>query len=246
MKIVLKEKYLSPNRQTAYLVFQLTEKFVFKAGQFVMLSNWQIKRAYSIATTPKEAERGLIWFYVKKVSETWMSKFLVEDIQNWDTLEMIWPFGHMVLDNVKKEFNYLLISIWSGLGPVLSILTEIRWNENINLEAIKVANLYWERYFSSIVPKVIEDMSEIEKWWNWNVKNIIYLSREEKVEQLTDLSLEFRRWHIQDWLEDALKFVWDAAKLKVYICWKPAMVDDIVAKLIDKWVIKDNIKFEKY
>jgi NAD(P)H-flavin reductase len=39
MKIRLKEKYFSENKQVAYLIFDLPEFFSFKPGQFVMLSN---------------------------------------------------------------------------------------------------------------------------------------------------------------------------------------------------------------
>jgi NAD(P)H-flavin reductase len=79
--IKLGNKYLSPNNTTAYLEFVVEEDFDFLPGQFAMLDNGQIKRPYSFASSPALAKsEKKVCFYVKKVSENGMSKYLVEDI----------------------------------------------------------------------------------------------------------------------------------------------------------------------
>jgi len=224
MKLKLKNKTLSENKEVAYLTFESEEKISFQAGQFMMLDNGEIKRAYSIASSPLDED---ISFYVKKASENGMSKYLVEDIQIGDNISFMGPFGHMILEESK---NYLLISTWSGLAPILSIYRTLlkQWNYK------KIVNLYWERYENTMVPAILEEMKSYE---NENVKNYFHLSREEKD--------WFWKWYVENSLEKAISFLW-TDDLNVYICWKPVMVDETIEKLEKLWVKKENIKFEKF
>ena len=226
MKLILKNKILSENKEVVYLSFESEENISFKAGQFLMLDNGQVKRAYSIASNPLEKN---ISFYIKKASENGMSKYLVEDIKLWDEISAIWPFWHMIVEE-DENTNYLLISVWSGLGPILSIYkylieTKKYW---------KIYNLYWERYEKAIVRDTLDKMKGFE---NKNVKNMFFLSREEKD--------WFENWYVEKGLEKALEFLWKD-NTKVYMCWKPEMVDETIKKLVSLWINQENIKFEKF
>ena len=222
MKLI--SKILSPNKEVVYLTFQPENKVEFKAGQFMMLDNWEIKRAYSIASSPLDNNLS---FYIKKASENGMSKYFVEDINVWDEISSIWPFGHMILEE-NETTNYLLVSVWSGLGPILSIYRTFlkSWKYN------KLVNIFGERYEDTIVKDILEELSIN----NEKTKNIIHLSREEKE--------WFETWYVQESFADAVKFLWEDTV--VYMCWKPSMVDESVEKLIDLWIKKENIKFEKF
>jgi len=226
MKITLKEKYLSENNDMSYLIFDKQENFNFKAWQFVMLDNGNIKRAYSIASSPND---DFIWFYVKRVSENGMSKYLTYDIKIGNSLELSWPYGHMVCEP-KKIKNFLLISIWSWLAPMISIYNYLNETKKYN----KILNLYWERYESFFINEVQNIFKSKE---NENIKNIFYLSREEK--QL------FKKWYVQSSFDEAKEFLW-TENTDIFLCGSPSMVDDSIDILEKLWFKKENMYFEKY
>ncbi len=234
--IKLKKKYLSSNNTTAYLEFSLKEDFDFIPGQFWMLDNWQIKRPYSFASSPFLVRKDKkIYFYVKKVSESWMSKYLVEDIKEGENLSLMWPFWHM---NLEPADNYLFVSIGSGLAPMISMM------EHLFLENFsgKVYNIFGERFYDNIPLKVLEKLDSFPL----NFKNYITLSKQEDFYFKNEYkNINFSKWHVQDVLKeivDKLKF----NEFRIYLCWKPSMVDEIVDFLVKNWAQKQLIKFEKY
>ncbi len=234
VNIKLKEKKVSKNWLASFLKFELMENFEFKTGQFVMITvpadMWEVKRAYSIASTNKEAkEKREICFYIKKASESWASKFLTQDIKEWDILEAKWPVWHFV-DN--KEINkYLLISTGCGVWPLIWHYKETLEENNFE----KMVNIFSDK----TEDEKVEIIDEVFKENNEKVKNILLLSREEKN------IMWYRKWRVQSWLEEALEFLWDK-NIKVLICGMPEMVDSITEELIEKWIEKSNILSEKY
>jgi len=228
LKLTLKKKILSPNKTVAYLVFSKPQWFSFKAWQFMILQKDKLQRPYSIASSPLDNN---LCFYVKKVSEKGMSNFLV-NITKWETITACWPFWDMVLDSNSSKHNYLLISIWSWFAPILSIYTYLMQINNFN----KIANIFWEKNKESIPSNVLEKILSFEKE-NLNVKNFICFSRQKGSWFLT--------WHVQDFFENALKFL-HQNNLRVYICWKPQMVDDSIKKLKSLWINENKILYEKY
>jgi len=226
MKLILKNKILSKNNEVAYLSFQPDTEINFKAGQFLMLDNGDFKRAYSIASKPDDE---LISFYIKKASENGMSKYLTQDIKIADKLDFMWPFWHMILEE-DKNTNYFLVSVWSWLWPIFSIYQTLKNSGNYN----KIVNIFWERHKDDIVDFVLETMKNFE---SEDTKNYFHLSREEKD--------WFKTWYVQSSFEDAINFLWKD-NIKVYMCWKPAMVDESIEKLEKLWIDKENIYFEKF
>jgi len=224
MKIKLKQKFLSKNKDVAYLVFNKDEGFSYKSWQFMMLDNGKFKRAYSIASSPLDNELA---FYIKKASENGMSKYFVEDMKENEEIDAIWPFWHMILEENEKT-NYLLISVWSWLWPILSIYRTLLKTWKFN----KLVNIFWERYKDSIVENVLKELSLNDD----KVKNIIHLSRE---------NLEwFKFWYVQESFSSAIDFLWK--DIVVYMCWKPSMVDESIERLTKLWIKKENIRFEKF
>ena len=159
MKIKLIDKKLSENNEIAYLTFKVSENFDFKAWQFVMLDNWNLKRAYSIASSPSLLKEWKICFYVKKASENGMSAYLVDKIKIQDELDMMWPFWHMFIKEQSEEKIYLLISAWSWLWPILWIYEDLiqSWKYK------NIYNFYQERYFENIVKN--NENTNIENEW---------------------------------------------------------------------------------
>ena len=229
MKIKLIDKKISENNEIAYLTFKVSENFDFKAWQFVMLDNWNLKRAYSIASSPSLLKEWKICFYVKKASENGMSAYLVDKIKIQDELDMMWPFWHMFIKEQSEEKIYLLISAWSWLWPILWIYEDLiqSWKYK------NIYNFYQERYFENIVKDVFEKMVSFEKE---NVKNFFFLSKWKH--------LKFQTWYVEEKLKEVLSKMEDKENIEAYICWKPTFVDEIESLLKNNWV--ERVYFEKY
>lgn len=231
MLIKLVNKLDSPNWTVSYLEFSLSENFEFKAWQFVMLSYQDKKRAYSIASTAALARDWKIWFYVKKASENWMSDFLTQKIKIWEQIEMSKSFGHMILPENPWNFQYLLISVWSGLAPIFSIFQTLFQEKTYK----SLNQFYGERYMENIVPEIFNQMNDCRQE---NVQNFVYLSRQENEKTW--------KWYVQNWFKDVLDKLDNLSELKVYICWKPSIVDEITDILVNYWILASNIKSEKF
>ena len=209
----------------------------FKAGQFMLLStkidSKQIKRSYSIATTSDYyISTWLIWFSIKRVEWWVFSTRATQVAKQWDQLNLTGPLGHMV-DN-KENKNYLFISTWSGLSPMLSLFNEIIIEKK---HYKKAAFLFGEKKHEHILSSV-DSMYQKQKKTDWtNIKMEFFLSKEEKE--------WYTSWRIQAWLDDALSHL-QGLDISCYVCGKPEMVTDILTLLLKKWISKENIKFEKY
>jgi len=242
MKIKLKKKYLSESGEVSYLVFSLEEELKFKEWQFMMLEKELhgtiTKRAYSIVSTYLEFKSsGEITFFVKRASEKGMSDYLTKLIQPGDELDMMWPFGHMTNDYSKD--NYLFLAMWSGRASNIPLLRNILLEKkNYN----KVYSVFGERYFSNIV-------MELKSMYDIDIENyqwVIYFSKEnidKKWEK--NGNLIYHKWYIQKEIDKALEFI-DSKEIKVFMCGKPVMVDEVVEILMKKGINRENILFEKY
>lgn len=228
MEIKLTDKITSKNKKFVYLNFEIDKNFTFKAWQFVILDNEVFKRSYSIASSPSELKNKRIWFFVKLASENGMSKFLTQDLKIWNKIKLLWPFWHMVLPE-EKNCDYLFISTWSGLAPMLSLYKYLIETGNFS----KIYNIFGERYFENIIPSCLNNMQNSEQ-----IQNTFFLSK--------DKHKDFKFWHIQKEFDKLENFFDDLKKIKTYICWNPKIVKNISEELINLWIEKENIKIEKY
>ena len=236
--ITLIKKHLSQSGDVALLIFSLSEAFSFQEWQFVMLEHEfdgkLVKRAYSIASTQREArEQWEIHFYVKKTEQPLFSHYLVTDIQIGDTLTMTWPLGHFI-DNGSHS-NYLFVSVWSWLWPILALKKKIIQQEQ---SYNKVFHLFGERYHHHTIQQCDELFLDCTNYSN--VASHLYLSREKDHSRPN----HYRAGYVQDSIHHAINFL--GIDCKVFLCGLPAMVDDVRKQLIDAWIPKEHILFEKY
>lgn len=231
----------SPSKEVTFVRCKPEQVFTFKEWQFMMVSSdfvheWlgkQLKKPYSIATTNQELqEQGTIWFVVKKSREWFMSEYLTQGIKVGDVLHLQGPFWHLI--DTWKHKKYLLISVGSGLSPMIGLYNTITTNTNN-----KVAMLYGERYMSQVLPSTLELLWQTGE----NRFHRLCLSREENI--ISNDNLLFTNWYVQAQLDNALEFL-GTKDVSVFICGKPEMVDDVRKILTDKWVDATNIVFEKY
>jgi NAD(P)H-flavin reductase len=167
-----------------------------------------------------------------------MSEYLTQKIAIGDTLHLQWPVWHLV--DGWESTNYLLVSVGSGLSPMLGLYESIVAKQQ---DATKVAMLYGERYLNQVLPSTLELFSK-------NLENAmcqLYLSREdndfsEKDSIKRPVSI---KGYVQSGLDEALEFLgWK--DISVFICGKPEMVDDVKKILMEKGIAGEMIKFEKY
>lgn len=245
----------SPSWTVCFIRCKPDETFAFQEGQFIMIraekivdeNGKQIKRAYSLATTQSELkEKGTIWCIVKQTHTGGMSGYLTQEISIGDSISIDGPYGHMV--NTWTYQKYLLVATGSGLSPILWLYKAIVAKQ----PEAQVAMLYGERYLNMLLPSVVEIFSKNlvkEEGQNWKIMHSLYLSKEE----IVNTEASFRNvWHVQDWLDASVAFLWDgksewgSADVQVFICGMPAMVDEVKETLMAKWFSKEKIVFEKY
>jgi ring-1,2-phenylacetyl-CoA epoxidase subunit PaaE len=126
-KLPIKElKRETPNAIS--LVFSIPEalqaNYTFLAGQYVTLKltldGQEIRRAYSISTTPSSHEFRIA---IKAVKNGFFSKFANENLNQGDLLEVSLPEGKFVFEpNKENQKSYLAFAAGSGITPISSII----------------------------------------------------------------------------------------------------------------------------
>ena len=106
---------------------ELKENYQFIAGQYVTLKltldGNEIRRAYSICSSPKSGELRIA---VKAVKEGFFSKFANESLAVGGLLEVGTPEGKFTFEpKFDKQKNYAAFVAGSGITPVMSILKSV-------------------------------------------------------------------------------------------------------------------------
>jgi ring-1,2-phenylacetyl-CoA epoxidase subunit PaaE len=126
----LKVKSIKRQTQKAVQVFfdiseELTDIFNFQPGQYITLSTkiegQEVRRSYSICTTPEE---GLA-VVVKAIENGVFSNYVNDHLKAGDTLEVMPPEGHFVIEDQKEDSNYCAFVAGSGITPVMSLITSV-------------------------------------------------------------------------------------------------------------------------
>ena len=106
---------------------ELKENYQFIAGQYVTLKltldGNEIRRAYSICSSPKSGELRIA---VKAVKDGFFSKFANESLVVGGLLEVGLPEGKFTFEpKFDKQKNYAAFVAGSGITPVISILKSV-------------------------------------------------------------------------------------------------------------------------
>ena len=101
--------------------------FQYEAGQYLTIkatiNGKEIRRAYSICTTPIDQELAVT---VKKVPQGQMSNYLHQQVREGDHLDVMSPQGHFVVrPDQARERDYFFIEAGSGITPVISMIRTI-------------------------------------------------------------------------------------------------------------------------
>ncbi len=116
----------TPNAVSVYFDIpnSLTDTFAFHAGQYITLrktlNGEEIRRSYSIFTTPESGEMGVV---VKALQGGTFSTYANEKLMEGDILEVLPPEGKFIFSPKESNVhNYVSFAAGSGITPVLSIL----------------------------------------------------------------------------------------------------------------------------
>ena len=106
---------------------ELKAKYKFIAGQYInlklTLDGTEIRRAYSICSTP---ESGELRIAVKSVKDGYFSKFANEQLTVGKVLEVGTPEGKFTFEpDAAQQKNYAAFAAGSGITPVMSILQTV-------------------------------------------------------------------------------------------------------------------------
>lgn len=228
------DTHYSLSKDVVIIDVQIMEPFSFLEGQFMMLQTLIgdkiVKRAYSIYSTNQQLQdTQTISFCIKRKEWGLFSTRATKTAKVGMKITLTGPLGKFIDSWLSR--NYLFISVGSWLSPCFSIYQQLlqTWVYD------KIVNLFWERYLDHIPDEVLDKYLLQNK----EVYNQICLSKEENILQW------MRKGYVQDWLEDALQFLW-TTDCMIFICWLPAMCDDIANRLIDKNFKKEQLIIEKY
>lgn len=220
----LTNKSFSPNFNTCILTYKSEDTITFHNGQFIQcqlpIDNQIIKRSYSIMSSFEDfCTTKHIDILVKRVPEGRWSNWLLDIHTLGETIQAVWPLWHLV--TLPHFHTYLLIGTWSGIAPLLSIY---QWlSPEINKQIIR-----WERTSFDLLDKITKLIGN----------ESIILSQEDHA--------DYAHGHVQDILWKHIDPTTIKEWFGVYLCGKPAMVDDMKQRLIVLWVPSSHIKDEKY
>lgn len=223
--IQLISKSYSPNKNCAILTYQAeNNNIAFHDGQFVQLQlpigETILKRSYSIFSSYAHFKAtNQIQFMIKRVENGTWSNRLLDEHEIWDGLQLLCPLGHLYINQEYSE--YLFIGTGSWLAPLHSMY--IWLGENVKKQIC-----YGERMSDDLIPQIINNLGK---------ENII-LSREEHP--------DFSTGHVQNRLHELVWRIDNLNEVGVFLCGKPAMVDDVKNQLIAQGIPAGNIKDEKY
>lgn len=207
-----------------------------------------LKKPYSIATTNAELQcDGTIGFIVKKVRDGFMSDYLTTGVHTGDILHLQGPLGHMTrkpLSDGLMPQAYLLVSVGSGLSPMVGLLHAIRTQQ----PDVMVEHIFGERYIDH-VPHSLQEIMGGET--DEHIHHTLCLSRQH--EKDPDYFVSSPAHIQQGYVQDAFTAAWDRitgvhkpVHIAVFLCGKPEMVDSVRMLLEEKGLAKDQIQFEKY
>lgn len=122
------KQIIKETEKTVSVVFAipeaLKESFKYKAGQYLTIrktmNGEEVRRSYSISSAPSiDAE---IQISSKQLEGGKMSTFLLRELKEGDTLEVMPPQGGFVVKDTKNPL--VLFAAGSGITPIFSILKE--------------------------------------------------------------------------------------------------------------------------
>lgn len=210
----------------------LQPSFSFKAGQYITIKTTingeEVRRAYSLCTTPKE---NTIKVAIKEVADGTFSKYANRELTEGTVLEVHPPEGKFVYTPSSHKGNIALFAAGSGITPIMSILkTALDYGNTVAL-------LYGNK---SAEETIFHDelIALAEKYPNLYLKFIFSQARTENA-----LAGRIDGTSVNYVVKNQLK---DVDFSHHYICGPEAMIDLVSDTLLKNGVAKEAIHFELF
>jgi ring-1,2-phenylacetyl-CoA epoxidase subunit PaaE len=229
------KKIIKETADAISLVFDIPEahkaNFKFKAGQYItinkILDGKKIKRAYSLCTAPYEDALQVV---IKRIQGGNFSVYATENIQENEVLEIGFPEGRFVLEtNNKNQKHYIAFAAGSGITPIYSMLKEVLHSEPNSKFTLVYGNKTPE---NTIFYNQLNALAKNNK--HFKLQYVFSQSNEENtLFGRIDASI--------------VKLMLNRDKYNsFYICGPTEMTETIIATLVEKGTIKDNIHYELF
>jgi len=219
-----------------HFVFHIVSRsdFVFLPGQFVTIhfehEDKILRRSYSIANPPTLP--GIIEFAAGFVDQGFGSELLF-NLKPGDKLQMTGAFGRLILRETDPK-RYIFLGTSTGITPYRAMLPalSLRMQHNPALKVVILQGI-----------QVREDALYLDEFLQWtaahqNAHFIACFSREQSV-----LHAYERLGYVQTQFEH---LALNPAEDIVYLCGKPAMIDDAFERLQNLQFETQRIIREKY
>ena len=221
-------------KEVHFKIISPEEGIKFKSGQYIQLQIPEYEkskdseyRAYSISSSAKE--QGYIELIITKVEEGIVSTYVHDFLKENDELIMTGPFGEFFLRDSDRDI--LLIGTGSGLAPLLSIVDQIA------KEGIKRKTTL---FFGDKTPQDLYYMDQLRAL----EKDLPHFTFVPVLSRTTEKDKwEGEKGRVTNLIE---KYIPDQAKIDVYICGNPAMVQSCLDLLEQKGISGENIYFDKF
>jgi len=211
----------------------LKQDFTFTAGQYITLQKEldgeNVRRAYSICSTPKSGE---IRVAIKSVENGTFSVYATTDLNVGDAIEIAAPEGRFLLKPEANK-NYIGFAAGSGITPVLSMMKTVLENEPTSTFTLIYGN-------KSIEDTIFYDelLALNAKYKTFNLEFVCSREREENM-LFGRIDKPFTNFFIKNKYKD---ISFDAA----FLCGPEEMIHTVSDTLKDGYLNEDNIYFELF
>jgi ring-1,2-phenylacetyl-CoA epoxidase subunit PaaE len=213
----------------------LKEKFTYLPGQHITLrttiNNEDVRRSYSLCSSPLHDEWRIA---VKKVDGGIFSEFANYILKAGDTIELMPPMGHFVLQQTTQPKHYICLVAGSGITPVLSIIK----TGLINQPQSGFTLIYGNRTRQSIIFK--EEIEALKNKYISRFQVIYVLSRERTEAPLNEGRIDVKK------CEQVFKSVASLNADDFFLCGPEAMIFSVKDWLEMKGVDTKKIHFELF
>lgn len=211
----------------------LKSEFDFRAGQYITIqktiNDKEIRRAYSICSTPKSGE---VRVAIKAVENGTFSVFATTDLKVGDEIEIAAPEGRFLL-NPEPNKNYIAFAAGSGITPVLSMIKTVLENESSSTFTLVYGN-------KSIADTIFynELLHLQKKYSNFNLEFVCSRERQENM-LFGRIDKPFTNFFIKNKYKD---ISFDAA----FLCGPEEMINTVSTTLQEAGFSSENIHFELF
>ena len=213
---------------------ELKENFSFKAGQYITLkkeiNGQEIRRAYSICTSPKSDELKVA---VKAVKDGLFSVFATSKLQEGDVLEVHPPEGKFILSPQSNK-NYIAFVAGSGITPVLSMIKTVLEEESTSTFTLIYGN-------KSVADTIFyTELNELKNTYPTQFKLHYIFSRER---QENSLFGRIDKGHVNYFIKNTYK---NTTFTEAFLCGPEEMINITSTTLQEHSFLSENIHFELF